>query len=946
MDITKKLKSLVGRQGSLSHTSSAENSTISSASSQAVLSRVKPCEERRAPANPQEEEEILSSIEEVYYSDNPFDASDYVLKKLPEDFDLATIQAERQILRKQLYVVSKKVSDLILRHQSWYMQELQRVMELQCNLEEAGEICSHARKNLAQTRHDFTESSLGILASCRKREQLRALLKSLHLIKTLQETDASLRELLDEEDYAGAIQLCLACQNAARNLGHYQCISELSSKLEDTLEMMDEQLDVALSKICTKFDKEKYEKLQAAYELLGKTQIAADQLLMHFASAIHNKAFTIVLGYVELCSSHKDANFHKMQYPALCSCIPVECFVSCLMDLSKALWEMMCSYKAILEWHDCREMPVPSTEVGGGADTAQRYVQQKLEHGLLRIWQDVQQKVQVYILACDISSFKFNEFIQVLDTVRRLINIGDEFCRSRSEELQESLRKQSGNYFKSYHRCCLDELRMFLENESWALVPVRANFSTLNLQEFQFLRDAFQARPLQSSDKLGKVDNALPAQRPTASSSTFDINSNPFVIQPDDEEEDVFDRTTNDSSEAPGTDSDDSDVPEELKKDYVDEMIDETPQKTANKSSKRYSSKLKEAPFVTNTTLNVLRLFGKYMKMMDVLHIIAFDVFLCMAQLFDYYMYTVYLFFAKEMSDFSENSLGNKLRTTLKRVRMELILDDRDADAVNASQTKDRVPLPSLSPVVNLMDPVHLHGLSECVVAAESLVFLSDQFELLAPHLEALIPQAKQPYLKSYTQSVALSADLRRPIYMTVAAKSINYDQVLSLMERVHWDIHDIPSQHSSYVDFLVRELQNFIMRLSDVSKRTPIPRVASSVLWEHCIRMSNRTFIEGFSQAKKCTNEGRALMQLDYQQFVSKVEKLMDLRPLPDRDLVEGYIKAYYMLDKALESWILSHKEYTPKQLIGLVNCVTQLNKKSRQNLISLIDENDRTKR
>lgn len=38
---------------------------------------------------------------------------------------------------------------------------------------------------LAETKQDFTTASLGILASYRKREQLKCLLRSLHMIKTL-----------------------------------------------------------------------------------------------------------------------------------------------------------------------------------------------------------------------------------------------------------------------------------------------------------------------------------------------------------------------------------------------------------------------------------------------------------------------------------------------------------------------------------------------------------------------------------------------------------------------------------------------------------------------------------------------------------------------------------------------------------------------------------------
>ena len=37
--------------------------------------------------------------------------------------------------------------------------------------------------------------------------------------------------------------------------------------------MIEEQLDVALSKTCTKFDVSHYEKIQMAYSLLGKRQV-------------------------------------------------------------------------------------------------------------------------------------------------------------------------------------------------------------------------------------------------------------------------------------------------------------------------------------------------------------------------------------------------------------------------------------------------------------------------------------------------------------------------------------------------------------------------------------------------------------------------------------------------------------------------------------------------
>ena len=48
-----------------------------------------------------------------------------------------------------------------------------------------------------------------------------------------------------------------------------------------------------------------------------------------------------------------------------------------------------------------------------------RYIMQKLEHGLERIWGDVQQKVRTYLQNTDLAHFKYDEFIQVLDIVNR-----------------------------------------------------------------------------------------------------------------------------------------------------------------------------------------------------------------------------------------------------------------------------------------------------------------------------------------------------------------------------------------------------------------------------------------------------------------------------------------------------------------------------------------------
>jgi len=49
--------------------------------------------------------------------------------------------------------------------------------------------------------------------------------------------------------------------------------------------------------------------------------------------------------------------------------------------------------------------------------------------------------------------------------------------------------------------------------------------------------------------------------------------------------------------------------------------------------------------------------------------------------------------------------------------------------------------------------------------------------------------------------------------------------------------------------------------------------------------------------------------MQLDFTQLKSKFEKVTSFRPMPHREYVELYIKAYYLPENSFEEWIKEHK-------------------------------------
>lgn len=299
--------------------------------------------------------------------------------------------------------------------------------------------------------------------------------------------------------------------------------------------------------------------------------------------------------------------------------------------------------------------------------------------------------------------------------------------------------------------------------------------------------------------------------------------------------------------------------------------------------------------------------------------------------------------------------LPPRLRSTLRRIRDDLILHlsedslticDGSAsprDIVDGDQESLKLAAPRLSPCLeSTEDAASFFAFAERVAASESLVFLTNQIEQLRAHVEKLVLHTDRHTLQQfYGTTVTQAVELRRPIYRIVAVQAVDYEAVLNSLVAVSFDIDDIMSQHNHYVDAILNDFRRMAMKIEEMGKTTPISSAVTGVLWEHVIRLASRTFVEGFSCVKKCTNEGRALMQLDYQHFLMKLEMLTMLRPIPDREYVEAYIKAFYLPETSFEQWILDKKGvYSPKQLAGLLSCVPHLNKKARQHFYALIEE------
>lgn len=95
--------------------------------------------------------------------------------------------------------------------------------------------------------------------------------------------------------------------------------------------------------------------------------------------------------------------------------MPQECFIPCLVQLCKVLFKIVLSYHQLSKWYCDKQEEQSNSDL----DVELNMSKQKLEHNVIKIWDDVQRKVSSLLLNVDLAAYKFDQFVQVLRIVYR-----------------------------------------------------------------------------------------------------------------------------------------------------------------------------------------------------------------------------------------------------------------------------------------------------------------------------------------------------------------------------------------------------------------------------------------------------------------------------------------------------------------------------------------------
>lgn len=514
---------------------------------------------------------------------------------------------------------------------------------------------------------------------------------------------------------------------------------------------------LVFSDVTHNFDSKVYKELVHAYKLLGKSRIAMDLLQMEFISSTHASAFNVLKENLDHFSTDQKFTFEQM-----CESLSLENLVHCLSTLCKQFWRILVCYKNVKLWHENYKsnQSSPTSDQNEEDLLNDEYIHDKLKSGQFRIWNDMQQKICIFIGTTKVSHLKYENFIQVLSIVQRLKKVGKEFCEDNSSKMVHQMKTQSVEFFKRYHITCLDEINLFIEHEVW--IQVIPFSCVTQLQEFRTVKRSTLRRPnIESNPKGGELAvltvNSPNKHREAVDDSSansledessvcgyfvrFSEKSSPFENLFDQKmiEEDILAGISDETSCYYSSDSSDND-------NDVNQIGIKDDKCIVTSSRENVA----EHQSSNNTTINILRIIGRYLKMGSLLSDVTTLIISSMTELIDVYIYAVHDIFSKDyISDAALHSVD--LNHNLKRILESVIPKMR------------KWPLTTSLIAEELTDPEQCYALAKRINAVESCNSLCAQFTSILGYLDLFLIEAtprnsediekERNFLKSYLET-------------------------------------------------------------------------------------------------------------------------------------------------------------------------------------------------
>ncbi|CAA7013352.1 unnamed protein product [Microthlaspi erraticum] len=606
-------------------------------------------------------------------------------------------------------------------------------------------------------------------------------------------------------------------------------------------------------------------------------------------------------------------------------------------------------------------------------------VSETLQRGRRNLWQLTTSRVSVLLSSPAASSTSIHQFLKNYEDLSVFILAGEAFCGFEVVDFREKLKGVCENYFTAFHRQSMHALKMVLEKETWT------KLSPDTVQSINFAGLVGDGAPLIISSRSASGSSKFPHSTksnesidPSGNRSGFSHwlkTGNPFSAKLTYYREDQDYSPVNGaaSGDSEGNDSihDDlvspkigdqkringgspvsGDEHEDLHADYIDEDSQlprrSFTRKIARSSSSQFSTN-DDLTAQTGSSLCLLRSMDKYARLMQKLEIVNVEFFKGICQLFGVFFYFVFQVFGQENTNSGgkgvAESFNHRLKSSLSRISQECEqwikpqISSSPSSSLGFSNTVSLADVTPASPLNTISG--HLSGVSfslkERCAAVDTVSLVARLLHKSKPHLQSMLMSRNGSLVEDFFgQLVGSVPDLTEHLHRTTARMLLHVNGYVDRIANSKWEVKELGVEHNGYVDLMLGEFKHYRTRLAHGG----IPHEVQNLLLEYGVEIFAEMLVEGLSRIKRCTDEGRALMSLDIQVLINGLQHLVPTNVKPKFQIVETFIKAYYLPETEYVHWAKAHSEYTKGQVVGLVNLVATMKGWKRKTRLEIVEK------
>ncbi|KAI4373569.1 hypothetical protein MLD38_011683 [Melastoma candidum] len=593
---------------------------------------------------------------------------------------------------------------------------------------------------------------------------------------------------------------------------------------------------------------------------------------------------------------------------------------------------------------------------------ATTFVSQNLQRGRKNFWQLTTSRVSVLLSSAAVTSMSIHQFLRNYEDLNIFILSGEAFCGSEASDFRNKLKAVCENYLSAFHRQNIYAFKMVLERENWLKLPQDA----AQVITFTGLLGDGAALIGPSGNRIGGL-HPVKSKAPAKSGfSHWHLNGNIFSQklastcsprgdqygnQPNglcSEDNRVIDNH-NDYKLSPITPdkaTNGHSASEEESEDLLADFIDEDsqlPSRISKHNLSRNGSKLneEESTSQTGSSLCLLRSMDKYARLMQKLEIVNVEFFKGICQLFEIFFHFVFQTFCQHTANLSGKGINDtpnhRLKTALSRIA-------QDCDQWIKPHTVSLSSSPPASfndvtptgPNMSVLSAASL-GLKERCAGADTIQLVARILHKSKAHLQSMLLLSNATLVDDfYVHLVDSVPDLTELIHRITARLLLHINGYVDRIANAKWEVKELGLEHNGYVDLLLGEVKHYKTRLLHGG----INREVQDILMEYGLDIVAETLVEGLSRVKRCTDEGRALMSLDLQVLINGLQHFVPSNVRPKLQIVETFIKAYYLPETEYVHWARAHPEYTKNQIVGLVNLVATMKSWKRKTRLEILEK------